>query len=285
MVEIDGEHGQKWHQFKQNFLEGNKETKAQFVLNMDKDNEKLMYWSNKKGFESEVSDHYQTGFDRIERRLIRKQIKDHGEGIFLRSRKILPFELLLIESLGGRDIFTNIFDKELSLCTQDTLVYQWIDAAKAPMQQKPSDFLKYTNSTREFTEKYGTELSNQKAAMTGKKEKVMASIFANELEEILWSVTPLILANEELRSHFPEPLLDDIELYKFTVTCDLMKTPVLTPEDLSVVEVQEEQIDPSEVEKHPNYEEEIDPSEVQDRPNYEEESDDNDKYEEFKERS
>ena len=176
-------------------------------------------------------------------------MRDHGEGIFLRSRKILPFEILLIENCGGRDIFEKILNKQIRPCTSDTLIYQWIEATKGPAQTTSQEFLKQTNNTEDFKEKYAQELFCQQAAMPD--QNIMTTIFANELEEILWKATPSILKNDDLRSHFPEPILDDIALYRFTVTLDLMKSPVA-----SQVEIGE-----SEVEERPNYEEEIEVSE------------------------
>ena len=143
-------------------------------------------------------------------------MRDHGEGIFLRSRKILPFEILLIENCGGRDIFEKILNKQIRPCTSDTLIYQWIEATKGPAQTTSQEFLKQTNNTEDFKEKYAQELFCQQAAMPD--QNIMTTIFANELEEILWKATPSILMirrppqplpRTHPRRHRPLPLHSD----------------------------------------------------------------------------
>ena len=76
--------------------------------------------------------------------------------------------------------------------------------------------------------------------MNGDAGRAARSIFANELEEILFQVTPRLLerSNEHLRAHFPQPLLDDIHNYRWAVNLELMHSdpasPVSSPRASSV---------------------------------------------------
>lgn len=84
-------------------------------MNKGLNNEKILSWNFKRGFESEDSDDELTSFDRFERRFYEKRRIKHGnEKIYLQSRKLMPFERLLLK-LGGDEIFANVLAKQITL--------------------------------------------------------------------------------------------------------------------------------------------------------------------------
>jgi len=112
LVNVDGVK-KPWGQFKRQFEEevkrraeeGDLVKNAQFILNKDKANEKLLEWNFKSGFRSEDSDDEMAIFKRSERQYYRRLKKEHGEdAIVLKKRKLLPFEKLMLDCLGGRKI-------------------------------------------------------------------------------------------------------------------------------------------------------------------------------------
>ena len=123
----------------------------------------------------------------------------------------------MIEKMGGRDIFETILAKAIPLCHAETIVYQWCDPMKKiEDSEEGTGFLANTESFADFEKIYQKQLENQLAAM-GNKKQVMESIFAHELEEILYKLRPLILkSNREIKEVFPQALLDDILLSLIT---------------------------------------------------------------------
>ena len=119
----------------------------------------MLTWHHARGWESEETDHAETHLARVERALVREQMRQHGDRIFLRQRRILPFELLLIEGLGGRDILETVLNKEIGPCSPETQVYQWVDPTHAPRgRPEGGDFLKYPTSREEFKRRYDAEV-------------------------------------------------------------------------------------------------------------------------------
>ena len=86
IVHVDGSR-KPWGQFKREFEkevkerteQGNRLKNAQFVLNQDKSNEKLLEWHYRNGFSSEDSDDEMVIYRRTERQFYRKLRQEHGE--------------------------------------------------------------------------------------------------------------------------------------------------------------------------------------------------------------
>ena len=86
VVNIDGEK-KPWSQFKRKWAEeldrragqGESVRNAQFVLNMNSPNEKLLEWNYRSGFRSEDSDDEMTVYKRSERQYYRNLRKDFGQ--------------------------------------------------------------------------------------------------------------------------------------------------------------------------------------------------------------
>ena len=86
VVNIDGEK-KPWSQFKRKWAEeldrrasqGESVRNAQFVLNMNSPNEKLLEWNYRSGFMSEDSDDEMTVYKRSERQYYRNLRKDFGQ--------------------------------------------------------------------------------------------------------------------------------------------------------------------------------------------------------------
>jgi len=69
--------------------------------------EKKLFWSKQAGFVSENSDDEQVKLQRF-------KLASAPKVASLRQRAIRPFETLLLEHLGGYQIFRDILDKDLS---------------------------------------------------------------------------------------------------------------------------------------------------------------------------
>ena len=109
-MNIDGEK-MAWSQFKRKFAkelssrtdQGELVKNAQFILNKDKGNEKLMEWHYKNGYRSEDSEDEMTIYGRSERQYYRQLRQKYGEdAILLKKRAVMPFERLIIDQLGGK---------------------------------------------------------------------------------------------------------------------------------------------------------------------------------------
>lgn len=81
-------------------------------MNRDQPNEKLMEWHYKNGYRSEDSDDEMTIYGRSERQYYRQLQTSFGENaVLLKERAILPFERLMIEHLGGKELLANLLGK------------------------------------------------------------------------------------------------------------------------------------------------------------------------------
>lgn len=92
----------------------------------------------------------------------------------------MPFEVLMIEKLGGRKVLEEVLGKRISHTTTDTLVYQWQDVGK-PVDHRVGNFLARENRS-DFNQIYEEERNLQLAAMKDDQERVRGSVFAAELE-------------------------------------------------------------------------------------------------------
>ena len=173
IVNIDGKK-QTWRQFKAEWTEDLSEKtsngelikKRTFIMNQDKKNEKLLTWHYKNGYTSEDSDDPTVVRERFERQFQRKMQRDHGEeAVYLQKRKLLPFEVLMLEELGGRQILEDLCGKKLpkKLVAMETEVYLWTDTSKK-FPYRTDDFLKVQEEA-EFERIYGEEKDKQLRAM------------------------------------------------------------------------------------------------------------------------
>ena len=92
--------------------------------------------------------------------------RDHGEqAVCLQTRKLLPFEVLMLEELGGRQILEGLCGKKLpeQLEAMVTDVYLWTDTSKK-YPYRTGDFLKVQEES-EFERIYGEERAMQLRAM------------------------------------------------------------------------------------------------------------------------
>ena len=67
----------------------------------NKEKEKQLYWQRNSGFRSDDSDDEEFKFKRFQKFYNEDKIKQHGTKPYYVSRVIQPFELLLINELGG----------------------------------------------------------------------------------------------------------------------------------------------------------------------------------------
>ena len=92
-----------------------------------------MHWHHREGgFKSDDTNDEQTIFDRAERKYYRELEERHGKGsIFLKKRKVMPFERLILEKMGGLRIFEELLSKDLpSRIPAGALVYDYQNTAK-----------------------------------------------------------------------------------------------------------------------------------------------------------
>jgi hypothetical protein len=76
----------------------------------------------------------------------------------------------------------------------------------------------FTNalSNKDFVEAYRVEMQNQLKVMDA--QDVHQSMFAHELEEILFKIAPQLHdASDLIREYFPQPVLDDVINYKCAI--------------------------------------------------------------------
>lgn len=103
VLNIDGREVE-WHVFKKKFIDDKPKDllEAEFLLNQDQPDERRIFWHYRSQFEMEDPTHPEAIFKRVERKYLREQKAKHGNTIYLKKRTILPFEIVMIESLGGR---------------------------------------------------------------------------------------------------------------------------------------------------------------------------------------
>ena len=85
--------------------------------------------------------------------------------MYLQKRKLLPFEVLMLEELGGRQILEDLCGKKLpkKLVAMETEVYLWTDTSKK-FPYRTDDFLKVQEEA-EFERIYSEEKDKQLRAM------------------------------------------------------------------------------------------------------------------------
>ena len=83
-------------------------------MNKGKETEKLLNWHYKTGYTSEDSDDPTVKQERAIRQYKRGKEETHGkDSVYLQKRDILPFEILMLEKLGGRYILEQHCGKKL----------------------------------------------------------------------------------------------------------------------------------------------------------------------------
>ena len=172
IVHIDGVR-KPWAQFKREFEEertkrsekGEMVKNASFILNKDKQNEKLMEWNYRSGFRSEDSDDEMTIYRRSERQFYRK-LADGVEGdessAILTSRSLMKFELMMLKCLGGSKLLSELMGKTIDLAEIDC-VFDYIRPQEKFDAQRPA-FLQVPDKAT-FTSQYKVEQDSQLAAM------------------------------------------------------------------------------------------------------------------------
>jgi hypothetical protein len=95
----------------------------------DPNNEKILYWTYKNGFESENSEDEGVTYRRELRKYKKYQINKHGADEnkpYLRKREILPFEKAMLK-YGGTEIIKQVSGKKLS-SNDIKEVYEWVNS-------------------------------------------------------------------------------------------------------------------------------------------------------------
>ena len=102
------------------------------------------------------------------------------ETVLLKKRKLMPFERLLLQALGGARILKDLAGKEID--DQIGYVYDYqITTEKYDTERQ--QFL-LVSDRKMFQTRYEAEHSNQLAAMNDDEGRVKSSVFANELLEL-----------------------------------------------------------------------------------------------------
>ena len=93
----------------------------------DRDKEKKMTWERKKGWRSDDSDDEDVIFNRFKKFYNYDLEQQHDGQTFAQKRDLEPFEVLMLEKLGGNQIIKDIFKKNVD---QFEKVYQWVDPSR-----------------------------------------------------------------------------------------------------------------------------------------------------------
>ena len=176
--------------------------------------------------------------------------------MYLQTRKLLAFEVLMLEKLGGRQILEDLCGKKLpkKLTALQTEVYHWTDTSKKyPFRH--DDYLKATEA--EFDEIYAEERAMQLRAMDNDEQRVRSSIFATELEQI-WiaintkindqkeSATDIEVKGDAVLTELARCLPDHYLSYMFFINMNMMESVEPSPRASSAkseVELLEEQLE------------------------------------------
>mgnify|MGYP000981111488 CR=1 FL=1 len=75
---------------------------------------------------SDDSDDEEMKFKRFIKFEKRKQVEKYGEANYHQSRTAEKFEVLILKYLGGRQIFKQIFKKELPFDLENVRIYTWV---------------------------------------------------------------------------------------------------------------------------------------------------------------
>ena len=93
----------------------------------DRDKEKKMTWERKKGWRSDDSDDEDVIFNRFKKFYNYDLEQQHDGQTFAQKRDLEPFEVLMLEKLGGKQIMKDIFKKNVDKFEK---VYQWVDPSR-----------------------------------------------------------------------------------------------------------------------------------------------------------
>ena len=72
-----------------------------------------MTWDRKKGWRSDDSDDEDLIYNRFKKYQKQDLIQEHGGKPFGQQRDLEPFEILILEKLGGKQIMKEIFNKQV----------------------------------------------------------------------------------------------------------------------------------------------------------------------------
>lgn len=78
----------------------------------DRDRQKKLNWNDRQGFFSDDSDNENVIFQRDQTFYIQELQQKHGYNIYLQQRPFENFEFLIMQHLGGQEIFEQIFEKK-----------------------------------------------------------------------------------------------------------------------------------------------------------------------------
>lgn len=106
----------------------------------------MMTWTRNFGFQFEDSEQEDVKYRRNERIQKRKMAEKYNHRPYLVARPLEQFEQLMLNHLGGREVFEEYLDKMLSPSV-DT-IYQWVDPTSNTesfggfLQQKDEEIFK-----------------------------------------------------------------------------------------------------------------------------------------------
>ena len=110
------------------------------------------------GFISDNSQDEHIKFERFKKFQRNEQQLTHGDEPFALKRKLKPFEKLLIEKLGGREIIEQYLDKNIRDDIDELELHDWVDPT-SPLENYGQFLLVSTD--RAFENIYNQELSIQ----------------------------------------------------------------------------------------------------------------------------